>query len=255
MLKKFCLILLCLVCGSSAFAAEQSQELRAVIAAPAEIQLANTEAFTFLFSLACLKDKVDLPDKLLLWSSLGTLTITQFSDGKWQTKTGPSPLEIDRPNTVQKAMVTLDKQLGYQPTILLYVTTVGVGRQLLGSAEIQLKRPAKIQFTDVPSVVRADGKAVESISVRVTGEQDEPIPNVPLIIHGDGPASDGGLYTDIIVAATTDRQGTASFVLPTSARHRFIANGCGRHDLVFGGDLSTGNSLSNEHRRQRRLAY
>ncbi len=218
MLRKLCLILLCCAWASSARAQPQSQELRAIIAAPAEIQLANTEAFTILFSLARLKDEVELPPKLWLLSSYGTLTVTQFSEGKWQTKTGPSPLEIDRPNTVQTVMVTLDENLGYQPTIYLEVTTAGVGRQLLGSAEIQLKHPAKIQFTDVPSVVRADGKSVESITVRVMGEQDEPIPNVPLIIHGDGPASDGGLYTDIIIAATTDKQGYATFVLPTSVR-------------------------------------
>ncbi len=219
MLKNFCLILLCFAWALSALAApQQSQELRAIIAAPAEIQLANTEAFTVLFSLARLKDEVDLPDKLWLWSSHGTLTVTQLSDGKWQTKTGPSPLEIDRPNTVQTVMVTLSEQLGYQPTIHMDVTTAAVGYQLLGSAEIQLKYPAKIQFTDVPSIIRADGKSAESITVRVTGEQDEPISNVPLIIHGNGPPSDGGLLTDIIIAAATDKQGYASFILPTSVR-------------------------------------
>lgn len=220
MLKKLCFALLIFVCLVPKIRADQSKDFRAVIAAPTEIQLANTEAFSVIISIARLNYEAELPSKLLLWTETGTLEVNQFIDGKWQTKSGASPLEIDRPQDGGGKIVKiiLDDYQEKMPTLRFDVTTSKANYKVLGSAVIQLNRPAKVEFINVPKVIRADGKTTDSITVRVSDSQDDPISNVPLLLRGSGPPDDKGYQQDVTIAAATDKQGRATFVLPASAR-------------------------------------
>lgn len=218
MLKRIFLSLLVFACAFTARAAPNADDFRAVIAAPKEIQLANTGSLSIIMAIQRLKEGAPLPTKFWLWTTVGILEVNQFVDGRWQTKRGPSPLEIDAWQIPQTAKIILDADFTGRPTLRVDVTTAEPSHDLLGSAEIRLLHPKQIEFTDVPSVIRADGKSTESITVRVTGEQAQAIDNVALLLRGDFPPDENGLSGFINITATTDKQGYATFTLPASKR-------------------------------------